>query len=437
MRIVVIGGGAAGMMAAITAAERGAEVTLLEPNERLGKKLNITGKGRCNLTNDADRDEFLASVPRNGRFLYSALARFGPRETMAFFESLGVPLKTERGRRVFPVSDRAFDVSAALERRLKALRVKITCDRAVTVETSDGAVTGVKGERGTYAADSVILATGGVSYPATGSTGEGHRIAQELGHTITPLRGSLVPLRERGNRCKRMQGLTLRNVGLTVWEFPCRPPLGGDVAARRQRGETSSPDADGKKIHSGFGELLFTHFGVSGPLILSASAHMRRFDACRYRLEIDLKPALDSDALDKRLLSDFRKYANSDFANALNDLLPRKLIPVIIEDSGIAPDTKARDLTKIQRRGLLALLKAFPIDIAGTRPVTEAVVTSGGVAVSEVNPKTMESRLIRGLYFAGEILDVDAYTGGYNLQIAWSTGRAAGAAAGLSQENQG
>ena len=412
MKIAVIGGGAAGMMAAITAAERGADVTLLEPNERLGKKLNITGKGRCNLTNDADRDEFLASVPRNGRFLYSSLARFGPRETMAFFESLGVPLKTERGRRVFPVSDRAFDVSAALERRLKALRVRIIRDRAATVETSDGAVTGVKGERGTYAADSVILATGGVSYPATGSTGEGHRIAQELGHTITPLRGSLVPLRERGNRCKQMQGLALRNVGLTVWE-------------------------DGKKIHSGFGELLFTHFGVSGPLILSASAHMRRFDACRYRLEIDLKPALDFDALDKRLLSDFRKYANSDFANALNDLLPRKLIPVIIEDSGIAPDTKARDLTKIQRRGLLALLKAFPVDIAGTRPVTEAVVTSGGVAVSEVNPKTMESRFIRGLYFAGEILDVDAYTGGYNLQIAWSTGRAAGAAAGLLQENQG
>ena len=397
------------MMAAITAAERGAEVTLLEPNERLGKKLNITGKGRCNLTNDADRDEFLASVPRNGRFLYSSLSRFGPRETMAFFESLGVPLKVERGRRVFPVSDRAFDVSAALERRLKALRVRIARDRAVTVETSDGAVTGVKGERGTYAADAVVLATGGVSYPATGSTGEGHRIAQELGHTITPLRGSLVPLRERGNRCKRMQGLTLRNVGLTVWE-------------------------DEKKIHSGFGELLFTHFGVSGPLILSASAHMRRFPDCRYRLEIDLKPALDFDALDKRLLSDFRKYANSDFANALNDLLPRKLIPVIIEDSGIAPDTKARDLTKIQRRGLLALLKAFPIDIAGTRPVTEAVVTSGGVDVSEVNPKTMESRLIQGLYFAGEILDVDAYTGGYNLQIAWSTGRAAGAAAGLAQE---
>ena len=424
MRLTVIGGGAAGMMAAVTAAESGAAVTLLEPNERLGKKLNITGKGRCNLTNDADRETFLASVPRNGRFLYSALSRFGPRETMAFFESLGVPLKVERGRRVFPVSDRAFDVSAALERRLKALRVRIVRDRAATVEVSDGvsdnaaetsdgasgnaptvrAVTGVRGEREFYAADAVILATGGVSYPATGSTGEGHRIAQALGHTVTPLRASLVPLRERGNRCQRMQGLSLRNVGLSVFE-------------------------DDKKIHDGFGELLFTHFGVSGPLILSASAHMRRFDVCRYRLEIDLKPALDADTLDKRLLSDFRKYANSDLSNALNDLLPRKLIPVIIEDSGIPPTVKPRDLTRNQRRELLRLLKAFPVDIAGTRPVTEAVITSGGVDVSEVNPKTMESRLVKGLYLAGELLDVDAYTGGYNLQIAWSTGRAAGIAA--------
>lgn len=402
------------MMAAATAAEYGAAVTLLEPNERLGKKLNITGKGRCNLTNDADRETLLASIPRNGRFLYSALSRFAPRDTMAFFESLGVPLKVERGRRVFPVSDRAFDISAALERRLKALHVKIVRDRAVSVETENGGVTGVAGERGRYAADAVVLATGGVSYPATGSTGEGHRMARELGHTVTPLRGSLVPLRERGNRCAKMQGLTLRNVGLTVWE--CEP----------------SPDAESqtdKRLYNGFGELLFTHFGVSGPLVLSASAHMRCFDKCRYRLEIDLKPALDPDTLDKRLLSDFRKYANQDLSNALNDLLPRKLIPVIIEDSGIPGTVKARDLTRVQRRALLQLLKAFPIDIAGTRPVTEAVVTSGGVEVSEVNPKTMESRRVRGLYFAGELLDVDAYTGGYNLQIAWSTGYAAGLAA--------
>ncbi len=392
------------MMAAATAAEYGARVTLLEPNERLGKKLNITGKGRCNLTNDADRETLLAAIPRNGRFLYSAFARFGPRDTMAFFESLGVPLKVERGRRVFPVSDRAFDVSAALERRLKALRVRVVRDRAVSVATGPDGVTGVTGERGEYPADAVILATGGVSYPATGSTGEGHRIARELGHSVTPLRASLVPLCERGNRCAKMQGLSLRNVGLTIRE-------------------------NEKSIYTAFGELLFTHFGVSGPLVLSASAHMRRFDDCRYRLEIDLKPALDPDTLDKRLLSDLRKYANQDICNALNDLLPRKLIPVIVDDSGIPQDVKAHDLTRTQRLALLRLLKAFPVDIAGTRPVTEAVVTSGGVDVSEVNPKTMESRLVRGLYFAGELLDVDAYTGGYNLQIAWSTGRAAGLAA--------
>lgn len=408
--IVVIGGGASGMMAAITAAERGARVTLLEPNERLGKKLNITGKGRCNLTNDADLPEILKAIPRNGRFLYSALTRFGPRDVMDFFESLGVPLKVERGRRVFPVSDRAFDISAALERRLKAVGVRVVRDRAVTVTTDDGSVTGVTGERNAYAATAVALATGGVSYPATGSTGEGHRIARELGHTVTPLQGSLVPLCERGSRCARMQGLSLRNVALTVYE-------------------------DDKPLYSAFGELLFTHFGVSGPLILSASAHMRRYDTCRYRLEIDLKPALDPAALDRRLLADFAKYANNDLSNALNDLLPRKLIPVLVDDSRIDPATKVHDLTRPQRQTLLRLLKAFPVDIAGARPVTEAVVTAGGVDTREVNPKTMESRLVKGLYFAGELLDVDAYTGGYNLQIAWSTGRTAGvAAADRSQE---
>lgn len=408
--IVVIGGGASGMMAAVTAAERGARVTLLEPNERLGKKLNITGKGRCNLTNDADLPEILKAVPRNGRFLYSALTRFGPRDVMEFFEALGVPLKVERGRRVFPVSDRAFDISAALERRLKAVGVRVVRDRAVTVTTDADGVTGVTGERNAYAATAVALATGGVSYPATGSTGEGHRIARELGHTVTPLRGSLVPLCERGSRCARMQGLSLRNVALTVYE-------------------------DDKPLYGAFGELLFTHFGVSGPLILSASAHMRRYDTRRYRLEIDLKPALDPAALDRRLLADFAKYANNDLANALNDLLPRKLIPVLVDDSGIDPSTKVHDLTRAQRQTLLRLLKAFPVDIAGARPVTEAVVTAGGVDTREVNPKTMESRLVKGLYFAGELLDVDAYTGGYNLQIAWSTGRAAGvAAADRSQE---
>ena len=403
-QIVVVGGGAAGMMAAICAAERGASVTLLEPNERLGKKLNITGKGRCNVTNNADLETLLANTPKNGKFLYSAFSRFDGRDAMAFFEKLGVPLKTERGNRVFPVSDRAFDISGALERRLKALRVSMVRDRAVHLEIEEGTICGVQGERREYPAQAVILATGGVSYPATGSTGEGHRMAAEAGHTVTPLRGSLVPLREQGNLCARMQGLSLRNVGLTVFE-------------------------NSKKIYTDFGELLFTHFGVSGPLILSASAHMRHFEKKTYRLEIDLKPALDEQQLDKRLLSDFTKYANSDFCNALNDLLPQKLIPVVVELTEIPPHQKVHDLTKDQRRGLLQLLKHFPVVIAGPCPVTDAIVTSGGIKVGEIDPKNMESKIVKGLYFAGEVIDVDAYTGGFNLQIAWATGRAAGFAA--------
>ena len=402
-KIVVIGGGAAGMMAAISAAERGASVTLLEPNERLGKKLNITGKGRCNLTNNAGLEELLANIPRNGKFLYSAFSRFSAQDSMAFFEGLGVPLKTERGNRVFPVSDRAFDVSAALERRLKKLRVRLVRDRAKRLEIADGAVRGVLGEAERYPAEAVILATGGVSYPATGSTGEGHRMAAEAGHTVTPLRGSLVPLRDFGVG-KTLQGLSLRNVGLTVLE-------------------------DSRKIYTDFGELVFTHFGLSGPLILSASAHMRRFGERAYHLEIDLKPALDEQTLDRRLLGDFEKYSNHDFCNALNDLLPQKLIPEIVRASGIDPRQKVHDITREQRRGLLRVLKCFPVVIAGPCPVTDAIVTSGGVKVGEVHPASMESKLVRGLYFAGEILDVDAYTGGFNLQIAWSTGRAAGIAA--------
>ncbi|MCI9112679.1 MAG: aminoacetone oxidase family FAD-binding enzyme [Oscillibacter sp.] len=401
--IVIIGGGAAGMMAAISAAERGALVTLLEPNERLGKKLNITGKGRCNLTNNAGPEELLANIPCNGKFLYSSFSRFNAQDTMAFFEDLGVPLKTERGNRVFPVSDRAFDVSAALERRLKKLRVRVVRDRARSLEIEDGAVRGVAGERERYPAEAIVLATGGVSYPATGSTGEGHRMAAEAGHTVTPLRGSLVPLRDFGVG-RSLQGLSLRNVGLTVFE-------------------------NSKKIYTDFGELVFTHFGLSGPLILSASAHMRRFGERAYHLEIDLKPALDEASLDRRLLSDFEKYSNQDFCNALYDLLPKKLIPEIVRASEIDPREKVRSITREQRRGLLRVLKHFPVVIAGPCPVTEAIVTSGGVKVREIDPATMASKLIRGLYFAGEIIDVDAYTGGFNLQIAWSTGRAAGISA--------
>ena len=397
----MIGGGAAGMMAAISAAERSAAVTLLEPNERLGKKLNITGKGRCNLTNNAPVEELLANIPRNGRFLYSAFSRFSAQDAMNFFEELGVPLKTERGSRVFPVSDRAFDVSAALERQMKKLRVHIVRDRAAALEIEGGAVRGVMGEREvSYPADAVILATGGVSYPATGSTGEGHRMAEAVGHTVTPLRGSLVPLRDFGAG-KALQGLSLRNVGLTVFE-------------------------NSRKIYTDFGELLFTHFGLSGPLVLSASAHMRWFGERAYHLEIDLKPALDEQTLDKRLRMDFKKYSNHDFSNALDSLLPKKLIPEIVRMSGIEPRQKVHDVTKEQRRGLL---QHFPVVIAGPCPVTDAIVTSGGVEVKEIDPATMASKLVRGLYLAGELIDVDAYTGGFNLQIAWSTGRTAGISA--------
>ena len=406
-RIIVIGGGAAGMMAAISAAEGGASVTLLEPNERLGKKLNITGKGRCNVTNDSDMAGLLANVPRNGKFLYSVFSRFDGRDAMAFFKGLGVPLKVERGGRVFPVSDRSFDISAALERRLRALRVTVLRRRALSVRTDGGAVSGVETEEGELPAEAVILATGGVSYPATGSTGDGHRMAAQAGHTVTPLSGSLVPLEGvivPGIPCGRLQGLSLRNVGLSVFE-------------------------SGKKIYTDFGELLFTHFGVSGPLVLSASAHMRRFDKKTYRLEIDLKPALDAAQLDRRLLSDFAKYANHDFRNALDDLLPQKLIPVVVALSGVPEREKVHDLTREQRQALAQILKHFPVEITGPRPAADAIVTSGGVKVSEIDPNTMGSKLVKGLYFAGELIDTDAYTGGFNLQIAWATGRAAGQAA--------
>ena len=349
----------------------------------------------------------MKNIPVNPRFMYSAFSACDSSDVMSFFEELGVPLKTERGNRVFPVSDRAFDISAALEQRMRSLHVRWAHDRALDIEMKDGAVRAVRGEGEAYPADAVILATGGVSYPATGSTGDGHRLAASLGHTVTELDGSLVPLEgviAPGIPCTRLQGLSLRNVGLTVYEGK-------------------------KKLYQDFGELLFTHFGVSGPLVLSASAHMRHFGRKDYHFEIDLKPALDRGQLDKRLLSDFRKYQNHDFCNALDDLLPQKLIPVVIELSGIPPQEKVHDITREQRQALLAVLKAFPVEITGKRPAAEAIVTTGGVKVGEVDPRTMESRLVRGLYFAGELLDADAYTGGFNLQIAWATGRAAGAAA--------
>ena len=402
---IVIGGGPAGMFAAITAAEQGKKVLLLEKNHRLGKKLLITGKGRCNVTNHCTGQEVLQNTPRNGRFLFSAMAAFPPEKTYAFFESHGCPLKVERGNRVFPVSDRSQSVLDCLQNELRRLHVTVSEERVTEILTAEGRVTGVRTDRGSHEAGWVILATGGVSYPATGSTGDGYRMAEALGHTIVPQEGSLVPL-EAEEDCKQMQGLSLRNVGVKL--------LG----------------AKGKVLYQDFGELLFTHFGVSGPTVLSASCHVKG-EGCR--LLLDLKPALDEAKLDARILRDLEMYQNRAMENALTDLLPRSMIPVVLRRLEIAPDMQANSLTKQKRRALVELLKAFPVEILGKRPVSEAIITSGGVKVSEINPKTMESKLVPGLYFAGEIIDCDAYTGGFNLQIAWAT---AYAAAGSAAENE-
>ena len=403
--IIVIGGGAAGMMAAITAARRGAGVTLLEPNERLGKKLNITGKGRCNVTNDCDQETLMANIPGNGRFLYSALTRFTPQDAMAFFEALGVPLKVERGNRVFPVSDRSFDISGALERELRRLRVRILRERAAEITAEDGRVTGVQTDRQHHPGDAVVLATGGVSYPGTGSTGDGYAMAAALGHTIVAPRGSLVPLESGDADCAAMQGLSLRNVEATVLNGKNKP------------------------VFREFGEMLFTHFGVSGPLMLSASAHLRRWDKEQYRLSIDLKPALDQQMLDSRILRDIGENPNRDMANILSGLVHRSMVPVLLRRLALPEGEKANSLTKEQRRALVQELKHFTVSLTGPRPVAEAIVTAGGVKVGDVVPGTMASKLAEGLYFAGEILDVDAYTGGFNLQIAWATGYLAGLSA--------
>lgn len=395
--VVVIGGGAAGMMCSAAAAERGLSVILLEPNKLLGRKVRITGKGRCNVTNNCDVKQFLANVPANGKFLYSALNRLSPTDTIELFEGLGLPLKTERGNRVFPVSDKSFDVVEALQRYMKRGGVRLEHARALHIKTQDGAVCGVITSEGEISCHSAVICTGGLSYPLTGSTGDGYRMAQELGHTVTACRPSLVPLESEDLYCAEMQGFSLKNVTLSAFE-------------------------DDKLIYKELGEMLFTHFGVSGPLVLSASSHMRNFGTSKYRLEIDLKPALDEKKLDARLLRDFEKYQNRDFQNSLGDLAGRTMIPVLIRLSGIPPETKVNSITREQRHALLKLLKAFPVEISGPRPIDEAIVTSGGVSLKEVNPRTMESKLISGLHFAGEVLDIDAYTGGFNLQIAWSTG---------------
>ena len=403
----VVGGGAAGMMAAITAAENGAQVTLLERNDRLGKKLYITGKGRCNVTNNCAPEDFFQNVPRNPRFLYSAIYAFPPREVMAWFEARGCALKTERGNRVFPQSDKSASVIDALRAELRRLGVRVLQERALDIVTQDGAVCGIETDGGFHKTERVILATGGCSYPQTGSTGDGYRMLEKLGHTIVSPVGSLVPLVEKGYDCKQMQGLALKNVALRL------------------------VNQKGKTVFEEFGELLFTHFGLSGPVVLSASAHMNEKDA--YTVLLDLKPALDEQKLDLRLLRDFEKFQNRDFENALVELLPRSMIPVIVRRSGIPAEEKVHSITREQRRALLELMKRFPVEIACKAPVEEAIVTSGGVKVSEIEPGTMQSKRVRGLYAAGELLDVDAYTGGFNLQIAWATGRAAGLAAACEE----
>lgn len=402
--VLVIGGGPAGMMAAGQAALRGARVTLTERNPRCGRKLMITGKGRCNVTNACDLDTFLLNINTNPRFLYSAYCHFTSADTVEFFEAHGVPLKTERGNRVFPVSDKAVDIVDALVNFCRRSGVRTLCGRVTDLCVEDGRVTGVKLENGeTLKADAVILATGGVSYPLTGSTGDGYALAEAVGHSVMPPRPSLVPLEVWEGWCTELMGLSLKN-----------------CAVRFEETQT------GRTVYEDFGELLFTHFGVSGPVILSASAHLRDLTSGRYTLHIDLKPALSEDKLDERLLRDFAKNTRKDFRNSLDRLLPAKLIPVFVRLSGIAPGRKVNQITREERCRIVRLCKDLPLTVEATRPIEEAIVTAGGVCVSEVNPKTMESKKVKGLYFAGEILDVDAYTGGFNLQIAFCTGYVAG-----------
>ena len=389
-RVLVIGAGPAGLLAAATAAQHGAAVTLLERNEKPGMKLRITGKGRCNVTNNTNSlDELIAAVPVNGRFLFGAFSRFMPADTITLLERLGVPLKTERGSRVFPQSDNAHDIADALVKHAKASGVNFVRKRIMSLDECQ--------------ADAVIIATGGMSYPKTGSTGDGYELARQAGHTIIPPKPSLVPLECHEGFCARLMGLSLRNTALELWDSKLS-----------------------RAIYKDFGEILFTHFGVSGPMALSASSHMRDMSPERYRLRLGLKPALSPEQLDKRILRDFTETPNKNFINALNALLPKSLVPVVVQRSGISPGLRVNQVTREQRQALVALLGRFELTVTGFRPIEEAIITSGGVRVDEINPGTMESKLRPGLFFAGEVLDVDAYTGGFNLQIAFSTGHLAG-----------
>ncbi len=406
MKIAVIGGGPAGIMAAASAAALGADTLIIEQNSYLGKKMGITGKGRCNITNACDIRDFIANIPVNGKFMHSAFYAFSNDDMIELLSRYGVETKIERGNRVFPVTDKAHTVVDALKAYAKDSGARAVQDKVLAVIRRDEGFLLKLEKRGNLSCDKVIIATGGASYTATGSTGDGYKFAANLGHTIVTPTPSLVPLTTKGDVAKKLMGLSLKNIAITV------------------------KSADGKKQYSDFGEMLFTHFGVSGPVILSASSHLRDFGHNKYTLSIDLKPALDDEALDKRILRDFGAELNRDFVNSLDELLPKKLIPVVIELCGIPERKKVRDITKTERQKLVSLLKNFTLEITGTRPINEAIITSGGVSVKEINPKTMESKIVPDLYFAGEVIDVDAYTGGFNLQIAYSTGYLAGESAG-------
>ena len=401
--VAIVGGGAAGLMAACAAAENGNDVILFERNTRPARKVMITGKGRCNVTNNCDTETFMQNTPHGSRFMYSAINAFSTEDTMRFFESRGVPLKTERGNRVFPVSDKAVDIVDALVSSVKKLDVKIINTRVTEVICENGKAVGVACENGKdFSADRVIIATGGMSYPVTGSTGDGYKMAESLGHTVTELRPSIVPIMTKESFCSKLCGLSLKNVTLTLFE-------------------------EGKKkpIFSELGEMMFTDFGVTGPLVLSASAYVNKAPEL-YSIKIDLKPALDADTLDKRILRDFTVESNKDFINALDALLPKRLISVVVNLSGIEPRKKVNSITREERSQLVSLIKGLSLSVLRLRPIEEAVVTSGGISLKEINPATMESKLISGLYFAGEIIDVDCFTGGFNLQTAFSTGYLAG-----------
>ena len=406
-RVAVIGGGAAGLLCAAECAIAGAEVTLFEKNEKVGRKLAITGKGRCNLTNDCTPDEFIGNVVSNPRFLLSALYSFSPKDTMELFEGLGVPLKVERGRRVFPVSDKAYDIVDALWKYARTY-ARIKQENVTDIKIEDGCVCGITTDKASYSFDRVVVATGGKSYPLTGSTGDGYTFARRAGHTVTELSPSLVPLTSSSPACKALMGLSLKNTSLKIIE-----------------------DKTGRCVYEDFGEMLFTHFGLSGPMILSASSHLHKISPASCTAVIDIKPALDEKTLDAKLLTIFAEAKNRDFVNAITPLMPSKLAAFIPEYTGIDGKKKINEITKEERRRLLEALKSFRVKLTGTRPISEAIITRGGVSVKEIDPKSMQSKLVSGLYFIGEVLDLDAYTGGYNLQIAFSTAYAAAKDAAL------